>query len=1137
MSGGKVERSGLTRCRIIETQRLNMLKGLESLRTLVRLTGKKNSMRSICVNPGYPKIRVDARFRYPNRPRNHSKTLPFHDLYLTLFNPLNENKKKPSGPALAGKKIGPHGPASTNPHEVRQKVIERFIARWRKEVGNDIYPAFRLIVPEKDRERPMYGLKETTIAKLLIRVMKINKTSEDAQNLLNWRHPGQTTASRMAGDFAGRCYEVISKRPMLTEAGQVTIDEVNDLLDALATTDHEGQAKVFAESYKRMNAEELLWLIRIILRQMKVGATEKTFFNIWHPDADDLFNISSNLRRVCWELYDPSVRLGGEDRGVTLMQCFQPQLAQFQMNSFQKMVDRMRPTEGDAVFWIEEKLDGERMQLHMMTDDHHPGGKKFGFWSRKAKDYTYLYGDGFMDEKSALTQHIKEAFDEGVQNIILDGEMITWDPKEDVMVPFGTLKTAAIGQRDNPYSMGCRPFYKVFDILYLNGQVLTNYTLRDRRKALETAVRDVHRRLEIHTYKEAASAAEVEPMLRKVVAEASEGLVLKNPRSAYRLNQRNDDWMKVKPEYMTEFGENLDCLIIGGYYGSGHRGGMLSSFMCGLRVDQSHIQQGAHPMKFYSFFKVGGGFTGADYAAIRHKTDGKWRKWDPKRPPTEYIALAGDESHQYERPDEWIMPCDSAVIEVKAASVSATDQFKMNFTLRFPRFKRIRDDRKWDNALSIADFIALKTEAEKERRDKQFEVDDSRRKRQRTSRKNPLTIAGSETVTQNDFVAKAPSVFQGLSFYVMTGSSKPNKRSKAELEAMVKSHGGSIFQNDSRPGTICIGDSRTVHVASAVKRGNVGIVRSCWLFDNIRQSELEGNRPALLLPFEPRHMFCCKEDSEALLHNNLDAYGDSFARYTTVEELRVIIDAMPARHDRDFDVAGFRTELAEHNHDLPGLPGWMFEGLLLYADYPRENGALPSSDLAHLQLNQAYYTAHFAGARFTDELVEGITHILVDGDRGRWREMRGKISGFSRLPRLVTIDWIERSWQEKTLLDEERRCLSSATAASKLRHGLIALPRFFPWLTGFAATATQVESGWGWPTARYSPTVPETACASELITGKRAAMYALQDARSKARFREYVQSTYVEPFFVCMDVGAKWVPPGVRFPQKSRERL
>ena len=278
------------------------------------------------------------------------------------------------------------------------------------------------------------------------------------------------------------------------------------------------------------------------------------------------------------------------------MQCFQPQLAQFQMHSFQKMVDNMRATETDDEFWIEEKLDGERMQMHMVEDDKVPGGRRFSWWSRKAKDYTYLYGHGFEDDNSALTRHVKEAFNPRVNNLILDGEMITWDPEADFMVPFGTLKTAALSEQRNPFQgTGIRPLYRVFDCLYLNDEDITRYTLRDRRRALENAVENVHRRIEIHHYEKANTAAAIEPMLRQVVAEASEGLVLKNPRSMYRLNSRNDDWMKVKPEYMTEFGESLDCIVIGGYYGSGHKGGRLSAFLCGLRVDQVYIDKGEPP--------------------------------------------------------------------------------------------------------------------------------------------------------------------------------------------------------------------------------------------------------------------------------------------------------------------------------------------------------------------------------------------------------------------------------------------------------------------------------------------------------------------------------------------------------------
>ena len=342
----------------------------------------------------------------------------------------------------------------------------------------------------------MYGLKEKAIGRLLVKMLKIDKNSEDGFALLNWKLPGQTTASRLAGDFAGRCYEVLSKRPMRVHMGDMRIAEVNALLDRLSTADREeNQLPIFTEFYRRMNADELLWLIRIILRQMKVGASEKTFLELWHPDGEALFNVSSSLRRVCWELTDPTIRLEGDDVSISLMQCFQPQLAQFQMHSFEKMVANMRPEPDDDEFWIEEKLDGERMQMHMMRDSTKPGGFRFGFWSRKGKDYTYLYGESLEDEKGAISRHLKDAFHPDVKNLILDGEMITWDPEADIMVPFGTLKTAALSEQRNPFAgNGPRPLFKVFDILYLNDQSITRYTLRDRRNALERVVKDVHRR-------------------------------------------------------------------------------------------------------------------------------------------------------------------------------------------------------------------------------------------------------------------------------------------------------------------------------------------------------------------------------------------------------------------------------------------------------------------------------------------------------------------------------------------------------------------------------------------------------------------------------------------------------------------
>jgi DNA ligase 4 len=892
----------------------------------------------------------------------------------------------------------------------------------------------------------MYGLKEKALGKLLVQIMKIDKHSEDGFSLLNWKLPGQNVASRMAGDFAGRCYEVISKRPMRTDVGDMTIEEVNELLDELsAAAREENQRPILAKFYQRMNAAELMWLVRIILRQMKVGATERTFFNLWHPDAESLFNVSSSLRRVCWELHDPSIRLEGDERGITLMQCFQPQLAQFQMHSFQRMVEKMQLTEEDPTFWIEEKLDGERMQLHMTSDPSVPGGRRFNFWSRKAKDYTYLYGNGFEDDNSALTRHLKSAFRDGVENIILDGEMITWDPEHDAPVPFGTLKTAALSEQRNPFSTAERPVYRVFDILYLNDQPLTQYTLRDRRKALEHSITTVSRRFEIHTYKEATSAEEIEPLLRNVVAQASEGLVLKNPRSAYRLNERNDDWIKVKPEYMTEFGESLDCVVIGGYYGSGHRGGNLSSFLCGLRVDEGFVRKGgtSNPEKCHSFFKVGGGFNASDYAEVGHRTDGKWIDWNPKAPPRDYIELGGGDL-QYERPDVWIKPSDSVVLEVKAASIGASDQFRTGLTLRFPRFKRLRLDKDWQSALSVQEFLDLKSNVEKEKKDKEFRVDDARKRRKRShqSGKKVLTVAGYDArlvinkaanyTDPNGGPDSPTKVFAGLTFFIITDSLQRTKISKIGLEELVKLHGGMVVQTqDAVPDTVCIADRRTVKVASIQKSGQRNIIRPIWIFDCIEQARQDRKTglPELLIPLEVgRHVFSSGEGQREELEANSDRFGDAYARDTSVTELRELMGKMGVvkkmrREAVDEVVKAFfrdETEVVE------GRQGWLFFGMRLFFDPFTDgggsrDGGQEDEEQSHQKL--ASTTARFAGATVAEKLDEDdkITHVVVHGKS----DTKAIREGFARqrrekIPRMVTRRWIEECWKDKTLLDEER---------------------------------------------------------------------------------------------------------------------
>ncbi|KAH9867034.1 DNA ligase (ATP) [Plenodomus lingam] len=965
--------------------------------------------------------------KYPTRPINVHKTLPFHTLFTDLFDPLMDTQKRrqPVGPR---RRVGPHGHSNMTPHEAKRNIIDRFIANWRKKVGNDFYPAMRLIIPEKDRDRAMYGLKEKAIAKVLIKLTRIGKDSDDAKQMLNWKLPGQLhkASTSTAGDFAGRCYEVLSSRQLRTEYSDMSIAEVNNALDKLSQVGaEEEQVKIFQRFYRRMNAEEMTWLIRMILRQMKIGATEKTFLDIWHPDAETLFNISSNLRRVCWELYDPEIRLDGEDTGLSLMQCFQPQLAAFQdkVGSFEKLVTRFQTDPDDNTFWIEEKLDGERMQLHMIEDPDAPGGKLFGFWSRKAKDYAYLYGRHFQGEEAgALTRFIKDAFGKNVRNIILDGEMITWDMDVDHIVGFGTLKTAAISEKENKMNKdtGQRPLFRVFDCVYLNDKLLTQYTLRDRRRALESAVKGIHRRLEIHPYIEASSHTEIEPALRKVVAESSEGLVLKNPRSMYRLNERNNDWMKVKPEYMSEFGESLDCVIVGGYFGSGHRGGAHSSFLCALLIDKDAKHGDQDYEKCWSFFKVGGGFSRDDYAAIRGRTEGKWKDWDIRRPPP-FIELGGHlENRHHERPDQWINPSDSVVVECKASSVEASDKFRTGLTLRFPRFRQLRSDKRWDQALSLQEFQDLKHDVERTlaEKEKEFKIEASRRKKARTSKK-PLTVAGNETL-KTPYAGPESKLFDGLSFYIMTEQLYPTKMAKAELESRVKANGGTIVQRDAMDNNlIIVADKRLIKVAALIKRDTNNIVKPVWIQDCIAQNEADAGALPYLLPYEQeRHLFYVQDNNQLDFFTNVDEYGDSYARdIADVEEMRMLLDAVGQKKPlgtTTFNREEFLTQLEDHGESFAGLKTHMFSHMkvLFHVDEQDVDGALRA------QLARNY--VRFGGGVVVEHGDEnGITHIVVEGEQQavQFNKRKHKISNMART---VGIAWIEKCWHEGTRLDEER---------------------------------------------------------------------------------------------------------------------
>lgn len=49
---------------------------------------------------------------------------------------------------------------------------------------------------------------------------------------------------------------------------------------------------------RKMTATEQKWLIRVLLKDMKLGIGQGTIFNAWHPDAKDYFDVNNSLEKV-----------------------------------------------------------------------------------------------------------------------------------------------------------------------------------------------------------------------------------------------------------------------------------------------------------------------------------------------------------------------------------------------------------------------------------------------------------------------------------------------------------------------------------------------------------------------------------------------------------------------------------------------------------------------------------------------------------------------------------------------------------------------------------------------------------------------------------------------------------------------
>ena len=812
-----------------------------------------------------------------------------------------------------------------------KKFIEHFFKDSQKEKVT-LFQFYRLLFPKLDRLRSTYGIAEVFISKLYINILQLPKT--ETLMLKHWKNPNFIPSPAPVGDYVELLKYIISKR--VTNSSTIKINTINEYLTSLSKTrDKDQRFSIMSKIIKDCTAEEQKWIISIILKDLKIGLSQESFFKYFDPRAVDIYNSTSSLISVCEYLSDPK----SQKYSQTFYQIFSPIKP---MLVARMTLDNIIKTFQGIKVLVETKFDGERIQCHLHENE-------VQFYTRNGVDYTAIYGPKF-------SHLIKTSIN--AKSAILDGEIVVYDKVNKKYAPFGDNKTIAKEEVETDKCL----VYQIFDIIYLtspNGQIysLNNVILSDRKKILSKIVTPVPNKIEVVLGTEVNSIDEIMAQFNLALQRAEEGIVIKKLDSIYKPDKRCPDWVKMKCDYIDTIVDTLDLIIIGGYYGEGKRiitnnvysqalpnsinnndldiemnqdyySDSVTTFLMGIgkKIDVENPTQSI----ILPIVKVGSGYNMSTLNIIRNKLRPYWKKYDSKNPP----GLFGNwKPAQSEKPDVYIdNPSNSIILEVKAAEIVPSETFPSKITLRFPRVEKTRLDKNWSDVLQYDELIKLYDISlnNVKKNNEMYKSDENKvqhkhiiRKGKKKNIMNSLENDIDSDISSEDFlgkknkadeiyskflpsfrdtdtsfVNKISNLFSGFQFLILLLDDNVNVNStiKHNLEYLIVEHGGEKVQNYLSSVTHIISNKFDLRAQNIIKVHDVNIIKSKWVEDCIKNKKL--------MKISPKYLTYANEETRELFKNTIDEYGDSYYEEIDRPTLEGIFENMEIKDiDKEYNSA------------------------------------------------------------------------------------------------------------------------------------------------------------------------------------------------------------------------------------------